>query len=58
MTRKQKINILQSIVAECYCELETFCENVLASDGKIVFTVKLDNCKNRQDIENLVNEYI
>jgi hypothetical protein len=58
MNKKLKLLLLQSIVANNLCDLEVFCENVLSTDGKEVFTEKFNACKNREDIENLVNEYI
>ena len=58
MTKKLKLILLQSIVANNLCDLETFCENVLSTDGKDVFTKKFNACKNREELENLVNEYI
>ena len=58
MSRKQKISILCSIVNECFCDIETFSQNVLDTDGKEVFTKKLDKCSSREDLESLVNEYI
>lgn len=58
MSRKQKISLLCSIVNECFCDVETFCANVLDTDGKKKFTEKLDKCNSREELENLVNEYI
>ena len=58
MTKKLKILLIQTIVAENFCDLDTFCENVLTTDGKQVFNQKLDACKNRSDVEELVNQYI
>lgn len=58
MNKKLKLLLLQSIVANNLCDFEAFCENVLSTDGKEVFTKKFNACKNREDIENLVSEYI
>lgn len=59
MSRNSKIKMLRSIVVEeCFCDFETFCENVLDTDGKEVFNEKFAKCNTREDLINLVNEYI
>ena len=58
MPRERKLYILQGIVAECYCEWDVFCANVLDTDGRDKFTEKLDKCNSREELESLVNEYI
>lgn len=58
MSREKKLYTLQNIVAECCCEWEVFCGNVLDTDGREKFTEKLDRCNSREELESLVNEYI
>ena len=58
MAYRTKLLLLRSIVAENFCAFDTFCGNVLDTDGKEVFRPKLSKCNSREDLENLVNEYI
>lgn len=58
MAYKTKLLLLQSIVAENFCDFDTFCGNVLDTDGKEKFRQKLSKCSSREDLESLVNEYI
>ena len=58
MAYNVKLLLLQAIVAENYCDFDTFCGNVLDTDGKEKFRQKLSKCNTRKDLENLVSEYI
>jgi hypothetical protein len=58
MAYNTKLLLLKSIVAENFCDFDTFCGNVLEADGKEKFRQKLSKCNSREDLESLVNEYI
>lgn len=59
MGKKEKAMLLQAIVYECYCDMSLFTENVLnSSGGAKVFADKFAKAESREDLENLVNEYI
>lgn len=59
MSKKAKLAELRNIVVcECFCDFEIFCANVLDTDGKEVFNEKLNKCNSREDLIDLVNEYI
>ena len=58
MAYNQKLLLLQTIVADNFCDFDTFCGNVLETDGKEKFRQKLSKCNTRRDLENLVSEYI
>ena len=59
MDKKLKVWLLQSIVAESGCDFGDFCDNVMDVEGSAEkFKKKFSACKNRKDIENLVNKYI
>lgn len=59
MSNKVKVWLLQSIVAECGCDFNDFCDNVMNVEGSAEkFKKKFSACKNRKDLEDLVNKYI
>lgn len=57
MTVKQKMTELEFIVYDYYCSMEMFLENV-KSCGVDEFRTKFKNCKTRDDLVHLVNQYI
>ena len=53
----KKDMLIDIVVNECYCMWEIFCENVVA-DSKDNFAEAYKNCKTREDLRKLVNNYI
>lgn len=57
MTVKQKMTELEFIVYDYCCSMKMFLENV-KSCGVDEFRTKFKNCKTRDDLVHLVNQYI
>ncbi len=59
MSKLDKENYIYELIYESGCDMSTFEENVLATDGNFeLFPVLLDRANTKQELVDLVNRYI